>query len=153
RLPVREALRILEGEGLVTIEPYRGAKVTVLDPEELDLLYKSRAALEPLVIADAVMGLTEQQIARIKELVDLMDEDITPVEFLLLDREFHLLTYAGCRSKQVLSIIERLWNSTQHYRRAFVTAIDDDWKTETRLEHRLLAIAVEKGSGEVAARL
>lgn len=151
RLPVREALRTLEGEGLVTLEPNKGARVTTLDAEELDLLYSTRARIEPVVLANSIPELSEAVIRRCGEILDQIEAGVDPIEFLLLDRRFHLLTYEGCRSVQLRSIVERLWNSTQHYRRAFVTQTGPDWAEETNLEHRLLHRALADRNAEVAA--
>jgi DNA-binding GntR family transcriptional regulator len=153
RLPVREALRTLEGEGLVTLEPNKGARVTALDPAELDLLYGTRLRLEPFVMADSVPRLSDSRITRAGQILDEIESGVSTVNFLVLDREFHLLTYEGCRSSHLTSIVERLWNSTQHYRRAFVTQTGPDWVESTNLEHRLLHGALVDRNPEVAAAL
>lgn len=153
RLPVREALRTLEGEGLVRLEPNKGARVTTLDPEELHVLYRARAGIEPIVIADSVSRLTTGQVERLDQILATIEDGVGVVDFLLLDREFHLLTYAGCRSHHLISIVGRLWNSTQHYRRAFVTRTGDAWRDVTNAEHRLLFDAVRTRNAEVAGSI
>ncbi len=150
RLPVREALRTLEGEGLVVLEPNRGARVTALDLHECDMLYSSRARIEPLVLADSVERISEETIVRLGEILDQIEAGVDLVDFLLLDRDFHLLSYSGCESGQLLSIVERLWNSTQQYRRAFSSRTGPQWLEDTNLEHRLLLRAIEARDGEVA---
>lgn len=151
RLPVREALRTLGSEGLVTLEPHKGARVVSMDATELDLLYGTRARIEPLVIADSVPHLSLANIERAGAILDQIESGVGTVEFLVLDRAFHLLTYEGCRSSQLTSIVERLWNSTQHYRRAFVTETGPSWVEETNREHRLLHEAISERNPEVAA--
>lgn len=151
RLPVREALRTLESEGLVTLEPNKGARVVTMDAAELDLLYGTRARIEPLVIADSVLHLSLASIERAGAILDEIEAGVGTVEFLVLDRAFHLLTYEGCRSSQLTSIVERLWNSTQRYRRAFVTETGPSWVKETNREHRLLHEAITDRNPEVAA--
>jgi DNA-binding GntR family transcriptional regulator len=153
RLPVREALRTLEGEGLVRIEPNRGARVTAMDEDELYILYEARAKLEPLVIAESVKHLTEAQIAKLGETLDKLEQVTSGAEFLVMDREFHRQSYVGCPSEQLLSIVRRLWNTTQQYRRAFVRLGYDNAESETKAEHRLIFGAVQSRSPEVAAQL
>jgi len=153
RLPVREALRVLEGEGLVTFEPNKGARVTVMDAAELDLLYGTRARIEPFVIADSVPRLSQISIERAGSILDEIEAGVGAVEFLVLDRAFHLLTYEGCQSSQLTSIVKRLWNSTQQYRRAFVTETGLSWAEETNSEHRLLHSAIVGRNHEVAAAI
>ena len=151
RLPVREALRTLESEGLVTLEPNKGARVITMDAAELDLLYGTRSRIEPLVLADSVPRLSSASIERAGAILDKIEAGVGTAEFLVLDRAFHLLTYEGCQSSQLTSIVERLWNSTQRYRRAFVTETGPSWVEETNSEHRLLLEAVTDRNPEVAA--
>lgn len=153
RLPVREALRTLEGEGLVDLQPNKGARVTKLDPEELHVLYHARVGIEPIVIAQSVSYLTTEQIEHADQILATIEDGVGVVDFLLLDREFHLLTYAGCRSHHLISIVDRLWNATQPYRRAFVTRTGDAWRDVTNVEHRLLFDAVRTRNAEVAGSI
>lgn len=153
RLPVREALRILEGEGLVTLETNKGARVTAMDAAELDLLYGARSRIEPFVMADSIPRLSNASINRAGSILDEIEVGVGAVEFLVLDRAFHLLTYEGCQSTQLTSIVQRLWNSTQQYRRAFVTETGPSWAEETNSEHRLLHNAVVDRNAEVAAAI
>lgn len=153
RLPVREALRTLEGEGLVSLEPNKGARVTKLDPAELHILYRVRIGIEPIVIVDSVLRLTLEQVDRADQILAKIEDGVSAVDFLLLDREFHRLTYAGCSSQHLISIIDRLWNSTQHFRRAFVMRKEDAWREVTNAEHRLLFDAVRARNGEVAGSI
>ncbi|MDO5684172.1 MAG: GntR family transcriptional regulator [Propionibacteriaceae bacterium] len=153
RLPVREALRTLEGEGLVALEPNKGARVTSLDLRELDLLYSTRASLEPIIIADSMGAITDEAIAQCEAILRRIEEGVTIVDFLLLDRDFHLLTYRGCSSQHLLSVVERLWNATQGYRRAFVARHDPEWQEVTTMDHRLIMQAVRRRNSELAAKL
>jgi len=149
RLPVREALRTLEGEGLVDLQPNKGARVTKLDLEELHLLYDARLGIEPIVIAQSISYLTTEQIEHADQILTTIEDGVGVVDFLLLDREFHLLTYAGCRSPHLISIVDRLWNVTQQYRRARVTRTGDAWRDVTNIEHRLLFDAVRTRNAQV----
>lgn len=153
RLPVREALRMLEGEGLVVLEPNKGARVTKLDPEELHVLYRARVGIEPIVIAQSVSHLTTGQIDHADQILATIEGGVGPVDFLLLDREFHLLTYAGCRSQHLIFIVDRLWNATQPYRRALVMRTGDRWRDVANIEHRLLLDAVRDRDAEVAGSI
>src|SRR6476646_4798159 len=62
RVPVREALRALEGEGLVQLFRNRGARVARLDYPEFSELYRIREALDPLLLAASVPLLSDEQI-------------------------------------------------------------------------------------------
>jgi DNA-binding GntR family transcriptional regulator len=144
RLPVREALRMLEAEGLIENETNKGARVPRLDMHELDLIYQMRERLEPLALSESVPHLTDADLERLTKLQEEIEADTDVGHFLELDRELHLLTYSGCHFDQLTSMVTRLWNSTQHYRRAFVSLSGPSRMWVTNAEHRLLLDAIER---------
>ncbi|MEU3333214.1 GntR family transcriptional regulator [Glutamicibacter creatinolyticus] len=157
RMPVREALRQLESEGLVSIVPHSGAWVAKLDAFEFDQTYKLREVVEPLAIRESIPNLSEEQIDRLVELVKEIDATAGPrrdIEgFLRLDREFHLLTYAGVRHQPLMEMVLRLWNTTQHYRRLLVhrQAVDD--VVATNLDHALILDGIRRRDPEAAGAM
>jgi DNA-binding GntR family transcriptional regulator len=144
RLPVREALRILEAEGLTEHEPNKGARVPKLDAHEVDVVYQMRERLEPLAITESIPHLVEAHLYRLEELQQQIEANTDVAVFLELDREFHLLTYTGCAIDQLTNMVTRLWNSTQHYRRAFVSLSGPERRWVVNAEHRLLLDAVQR---------
>jgi DNA-binding GntR family transcriptional regulator len=144
RLPVREALRILEAEGLTEHEPHRGARVPVLDRHEVDVVYQMRERLEPLALAESMPHLTQDVLDRLEEVQRQIESDTDLSGFLALDREFHLLTYTGCAIDELTGMVTRLWNTTQHYRRAFVSLSGPERMWVVNAEHRLLLDAVQR---------
>ena len=144
RLPVREALHLLEAEGLIEHEANKGARVPLLGPHEVDTIYRMRERLEPLALGQSIPHLTEAELGRLAVLQDRIEADTDVRRFLELDREFHLLTYSGCRTEPLSSTVTRLWNSTQHYRRAFVSMSGVGRMWVVNAEHRLLLDAIER---------
>jgi len=144
RLPVREALRILESEGLVTLRPNSGAWVAQIDPQECIDIYKIRECVEPLAIAESMPNLRNVDIQRLDGIQAEIDQGTDVERFLTLDRELHLLTYSGCRIETLNAMVERFWNTTQHYRRAYTTAIGEDRRWVINAEHRLLIEAIKQ---------
>ena len=61
-----------------------------------------------------------------------------------LDRRFHWISYRGHRAPQLASIVERLWDTTQGYRRAYVRLTRQEGARLTNAEHRLLLAALER---------
>jgi DNA-binding GntR family transcriptional regulator len=142
RLPVREALRILEAEGLTEHEPRRGARVPQLSMHEVDVIYRMREQLEQLAIAESIPHLTAADIRQLEEVQERIEGNQDMATFLELDREFHLLSYTGCGIEQLTSSVVRLWNSTAHHRRAFVSLSGPGRQWVINAEHRLLLDAI-----------
>lgn len=159
RMPVREALRQLESEGLVTIVAHSGAWVAKLDPFEFDQTYKLREAVEPLAIRESIPHLSDEQKEQILELArDIVTmakpDSLLDVErFLELDRQFHLMTYAGVRSPYLHEVVQRLWNTTQHYRRKLMTTLSAEQLEATNADHFLIADSVRRGDVDAAATM
>lgn len=142
RLPVREALRILEAEGLTELAPRKGARVPRLTQHEVDVIYQMRERLEPLALAESLPRLTASEDEQLGKLQQRIEDNGDLEEFLDLDREFHLLTYRGCPVEPLNSAVARLWNSTQHYRRSYVALGGQDRMWLVNAEHRLILDAV-----------
>jgi len=152
RLPVREALRILETEGLVEIEAHKGARVPVLDREEVEVVYRMRERLEPLALLESMSRLDDVDIEEIAAIQSRIEAGVTVPEFLVLDREFHLATYSSCTADHLMSTVRRMWNATQHYRRAFMQLAGPGRQWVVNAEHRLLLDALVRRDAEDAER-
>ena len=152
RIPVREAFRILEAEGLTEVLPNRGARVPSLDLYEVNTYYRMRERLEPLTLAESLEHLTDAHVDRMESVQEQIERGTDVAEFLSLDRDFHMTSYAGCRSEQLLSTTVRLWNATQHYRRAFMLLAGDDRMVIVNAEHRLILDACRRRDAEDAQR-
>jgi len=144
RLPVRVALRILEAEGLTEHEPNRGARVPLLSNHEVSVIYQLRERLEPLALIESLQHLTAEELARLAAIQDRIEANDDIDTFLTLDREFHLLTYSACDLPQINSLVTRLWNTTQFYRRAYMSVSDPSRMWIVNAEHRLLLDAITR---------
>src|SRR3954453_3330710 len=103
RLPVREALRQLESEGVVVLRPHSGARVAVLDFEECLSIYKIRERLEPLAFRESIGRLSGEQLAEVARRADEMPALIgDQAAWLAADRAFHLALYAGVATPRIL---------------------------------------------------
>lgn len=153
RLPVREALRILQSDGLVTLVANSGAWVSQLDERECAESYEIRERLEPLLLRESMPGLTVDDIARMRSLAEEMERKPEVETFLRLDRKFHLLSYSRAETVLLSSLIERLWNTTQHYRRAFAVLVGAEGRRVVHYEHFLLVDAIQRGDAEDAQRV
>jgi DNA-binding GntR family transcriptional regulator len=151
RIPVREALKQLENEGLVVLAPNRGAWIADVNSEESIEVYKIREVVEPLAIFESVPNLTAADIDSLDAAVRELEQVKTLEEYIQLDREFHLRTYARARMPQLLAMVERFWNSTQHFRRVFVKeTFARDGLPFSDPQHLLLIDVIRAGDAEGA---
>jgi DNA-binding GntR family transcriptional regulator len=153
RIPVREALKRLESDGLVSLVPNSGAWVARLDLSECIEIYKIRERLEPLALSEAVPHMTDEEIDELAHLVERMEKAAETEEFLRLDRDFHLASYRAADMQQLIGMVERFWNTTQHYRRAFTKLIGSQGSWVIHAEHRLMIDAFRRRDAEGAAHI
>lgn len=142
RIPVREALRILETRGLVEVRSNSGAWVSQMDPHDLTMNYQIRERIEPLLLADSMPRITDEQVTQMRAIQDRIEANDDLDTFMVLDRELHWLTYTGHRTPQLAAMIERLWDTTQHYRREFARLMGSRGAWAVNAEHRLLIEAI-----------
>jgi DNA-binding GntR family transcriptional regulator len=145
RIPVREALRQLESEGMLTLVPHSGARVARLDLAEHIELYRIREALEPMAIAESAKYLTDAQLHELRELEELIEASRADQQaWIRHDRTFHLLTYAAAPFPRLQRMIHGFWNSSQQYRRVHVSSFDDHTFDLIHMEHRMILDALER---------
>lgn len=153
RLPVREALRMLELEGLTELQTNRGARVPALTRHEADMIYRMRESLEPLVLGESIDALSDADIAELSDIQDRIEARDNLADFMELDRAFHLTSYRGCTVEPLASTVVRLWNMTQHYRREFVRITGPSRRWVVIAEHRLLLDAITQRDRTIAATI
>lgn len=144
RIPVRDALRRLEADGLVTIIANTGAWVSKLSESECADAYQIRERLEPLLLIQSMHSLDEPSLSKLQQLMVEMEKCSDVETFLRLDRDFHLLSYSAAEPGMIRDLVEKLWNTTQHYRRAFAQLNGIEAESVTHLEHRLILDAIRR---------
>lgn len=113
RMPIREALRQLEKEGLVTLEPHKGAIVTPVTLKDIDEIYYLRALMEAIAVERSLPNLTQEDKQFLKQLTADMEQAIlvgNVEEFVKKNAEFHRVLRKGCEWRRVHKIIEMLWH-------------------------------------------
>ena len=108
RTPVREALRQLELEGLVTIIPNKGAYVTAITRKDVKDIYKIRSQLEGLCANWATKYITDAQIEELEEIVYLTEFHVSKghsEQVFELDNKFHETLYQASGSKVLANVL------------------------------------------------
>ncbi|MGB9593190.1 MAG: GntR family transcriptional regulator [Anaerolineae bacterium] len=150
RMPVREALRTLEAEGLVKFYPHRGVEVCELSPEEIEEIYQIRIALESMAVQLAVARFNEEADQRLSALLQEMEEVADdPPAWTTLNYRFHQELYALSGRARLCGIIESLRNTVQPY-----VARDVSHPARARVamqEHREILEACRAGDANRAA--
>jgi DNA-binding GntR family transcriptional regulator len=121
RIPVREALRQLDAEGLISIVPNRGAIVPALSPADIEELFSIRALLEPEVLKLSIPRLTEEDFAQAaavlrKYVGELRREDHVSA-WGRLNWQFHSILYSRANQPRSMAIIRNVNNSGERYTR------------------------------------
>jgi DNA-binding GntR family transcriptional regulator len=123
RIPVREALRVLEYEGLARSEPHRGFTVTSLDADQIEEIYDLRTVLETHAVRLAIPLLTERDLGDLQTLYDAMESAPDSDTRLAKREQFYLRLYGVTARPRLVGLIGRLrqevarslrWKLVQH---------------------------------------
>lgn len=152
--PVREALRQLQGEGIVIIERHRGAQVRPLDARLLRRIFAIRSVIEPMLVREAAGKLTSEALqvlqaeeAQLEALVDAEDHDAV----LMANKLWHQRLHALAENPEAVATIDQhwiflaaVWRLIGHPRERFPAMVSD---------HRAILAALARGEAEDAAAI
>ena len=155
RTTVREAIRELATEGLVTVVPQKGAVVSTPTLDDAIDLYEVRASLESLVVRRFVERASDSQVARLVQTVDYLAEvttATTPIGDLLRAKQrFYTVLIEGARSDALQQLLESIQGRVQVLR---ATSLSENGRPlEVVEELRGIVTAVEKRDVELASKL
>jgi DNA-binding GntR family transcriptional regulator len=155
RIPVRDALRILETRGLVSLRANAGARVASLTVRDMELSYQIREMLEPMLLAESIPHLTEQNFAEMRAIKSRLERVSDADDYMPLAKQFHWTAFSGHQAPLLAQIVERLWDTTHHYRRAYaVLALQNAELMEVmRAERDLLFGAIMRREVDLAPRI
>lgn len=151
--PIREALKGLEAEGLVTIQPRRGAFVVEVSLTDMDKLYFTRGLIEGEAIYHAVPHLREADFVELEEMIAAMRQatsmnDIST--YIALNHQFHVRIYSVLDNPHLLQVIQTLWERSELYRFRYMFMTRD---TESiHKEHDDIVEACRKGDQDLAKK-
>lgn len=152
RVPVREAMRQLQAEGLIDTRAHRLAVVRALDLERIVEIYDLRAMLEGFVIERAVPNLSVADLAAAGRLARRMEDEADHARWLGLNAAFHALLYAPSGAETTLELIEQLRARGERYVRLWSRGSGIHRPVEAGAEHAEILRLVEAGDGPAARR-
>ncbi len=155
RGPIREALRLLEQEGLITLSPRRGAQVTTLSIEEVEQLFDIRASLSSLAARQATHHITPGELAALRATVDKMariaKEGGDAQEYTALSSQSGQILAAAARNPRLFALLQTLWRQTLRY--AQLGLHSRQRRSESARSWLQLVDAMEAGDAERAGEI
>lgn len=143
-VPVREALRILEGEGQVTYAPHRGYRVAEFSLEDLREIYRICDILEADAIGLAVPQIEDSVIERLESHladVDAAEKNQDLLAWTIANWSFHFELFAAANRPILLKTLDHLWSTAQVYQ-GMLNGDDVHRKLSTGEHRKILAAAV-----------
>jgi Transcriptional regulators len=154
RIPVREALRQLESEGLATFTPHHGAVVSSFSIAEIEELFELRAMIETDLIRRSVPRLTNEDLKQAAGILDAYEEALSSGDVGAwgeLNWRFHSMLYAPAQRALTMRVVETLHHHADRYARMQLALTHGELRAKA--EHRAIIAACRKGNVRDAAKL
>jgi DNA-binding GntR family transcriptional regulator len=149
--PIREAMKGLEAEGLVKIQPRRGAFVVEVSVNDMNELYFTRQLIEGEAIYHAVPTLTEADFTELGQMIIDMRHATAAADipgYIALNRQFHLRLYSSLENQCLLQVIQMLWDRSELYRYRYMFMTRDT--NRIHQEHEGILEACRQRNPELA---
>jgi DNA-binding GntR family transcriptional regulator len=150
RIPIREALRKLEAEGLVTIHQNRGAVVSNLSGAEIQEIYEIRILLESAALRLAIPRMTDETYRQAEEALREMHMEEETIRWINLNRRFHSILYGPADRPRLLSLINTLRTNVDRYVSIYISLLNN--RNQAQREHATILEACKRGDPKAAVR-
>lgn len=147
-VPVREAFRLLEAQGLVVSEPRRGVRVAGFSRDEVREVAEMRAALEVLALRQAGPHLTKAILDEAESISKAGDKASDVQAWEEANRAFHRLIIAPCGMPRLLKTIDDLHSASARF---LFSGWRAEWEAPTDRDHMAILTALRDGQIETAA--
>lgn len=135
-IPVREALRNLEAEGLVLTRPGRSAQVAPLDLTDLQAIYRLRRTIEPEIARNSCGLLTDADLDRLEAIAEgFAEPDMSYDRIFDSHMVLHLALFEPVTTTWDLRVLTTLWRAAERYVRIGFGKLDNDPHEHTRRAH------------------
>jgi DNA-binding GntR family transcriptional regulator len=146
RIPIRESLKILEGQGLVEHSAHTGYFVPVLTAEDAVEIYAIRAMLETEALRRGLRRATDADRAAAAEAFDAATKSLAagdPNGYSVHSNRFHAALFSPCAMPRLMWLITNVWDSTETYRPARM--LPPSQRDHLHHEHRVILTAFQQG--------
>lgn len=150
RIPLREAFRLLSSEGLVELQPHRGAFVSLLSAAEVVELFQLRRRIEPWLIEEAADNISHAALDKAEELIEVMNT-CKAEDWGHLNWQLHEMIYIAADKPTALAILKTLHDKSERYFRFQI--VNAPIRHQSRQEHMQLIEACRKRDGKKAYKV
>lgn len=154
RVPIREALKILEGEGQVSYSPHRGYFVTELNLDDIREVYRIRQILETDAAVVGVPRLTQEDLDRMADGIEDLARASTRGDLVAMttaNRRFHFAVIEASGMPRLTRLVRQLWDATDPYRSLYYG--DQANRELVDRQHRQILAAARERDTDLVVRL
>lgn len=147
-VPVREAIRQLEAEGLVTFERNVGARVAMIEPTEYGDTMQTLGLLEAAATALSAGSATLEDLGEARQINELLTEELAlrdPHQFTSLNRQLHAILIKRCPNPRLLELVEAEWAKLSYLRDSTFSFVPER-ATDSAREHEEIIALIESSS-------
>ena len=150
-MPVREALRRLEADGLVTFTRNKSIAIFRPSPEEVKGIFEVRLQLEPFAGRRAAGRVSEASLAELDALCERLDDFTDGDKWRASNAEFHRIIMESCGIPKLASIVDNLWLTVEPYRRYYIH--NKQLLKIAQDQHREIVRALRRNDGDEVERI
>lgn len=153
-IPVREAMRHLESDGLIQNTPYVGAVVTNFDIDDIQKIYQIRTVLESMATRLSIQRIKKMELTLLEKVVRQMESAVELKNYGLLadlNTKYHGIIYSASGNEYLKKVIFELWNMSLRARAIFIFI--PSRAVEALKEHKKILAAIKKRDGSLAGKL
>jgi DNA-binding GntR family transcriptional regulator len=153
KTPIREALTLLEKDGLIKFLPRKGYLVTTLTLKDVQEIFEVRLILERAVTVLAAERITEREITELEKFLEIgfqLNDESTIYAYIQANKDFHIAIARASRNQRLVEYMERLLNDAQRLQFMDLETGEGPWAWNR--DHEVILEALRKRDKEAAAR-
>jgi DNA-binding GntR family transcriptional regulator len=151
RLPVREAMRQLNNEGLIQLTAHRGAVVTALSADDIREIYDIRVGLETTAMRLALPHLSPAILRQAQQIMEQIDQSSDAGDWAAYNWQFHITLYTPAKRPRLINLIRTMHDNVGRYLQAYPTLIPEQGQSQR--EHQQILNACQAQNEDEVLRV